>query len=70
MSKKSKRQIRKEPSSTVQVETSTPFTGASSSRIPAFNPDYSYIIKDLRRIGILALSFVVILVALSLVLPK
>ncbi len=33
-----------------------------------FNPDYSYVIQDLRRIALLAGSFVVILVALSFVL--
>jgi len=30
-----------------------------------FNPDYGYVIKDLRRIGILAGSFFVVLVVLS-----
>jgi len=30
-----------------------------------FNPDYGYVIKDLKRIGILAGSFFVILFALS-----
>jgi hypothetical protein len=33
-----------------------------------FNPDYSYVIKDLRRIGALAASFIVVLIILSLVL--
>ena len=33
-----------------------------------FNPDYGYVIKDLRRIGILAGSFIVILIILSVVL--
>ncbi len=33
-----------------------------------FNPDYSYIIRDLKRIGTLAGAFLVILVALSFVL--
>ena len=40
----------------------------SSSRYanPAeFNPDYSYVIKDLKRIGSLAGSFILILVILS-----
>ena len=40
----------------------------SKSRISSlaeFNPDYSYVIKDLKRIGLLAVSFFVILVALS-----
>ena len=30
-----------------------------------FNPDYSYVIKDLKRIGGLAVSFFVILLVLS-----
>lgn len=30
-----------------------------------FQPDYSYVIKDLKRIGILAGSFVAILIVLS-----
>jgi hypothetical protein len=30
-----------------------------------FSPDYSYVIKDLRRIGTLAGTFLVILVVLS-----
>lgn len=30
-----------------------------------FNPDYSYVIKDLRRIGLLAGTFFIILIALS-----
>jgi len=33
-----------------------------------FDPDYSYIIRDLKRIGALAGTFLVILVALSFVL--
>ncbi len=40
-------------------------------RAPAameFNPDYTYIKQDLRRIAVLATSFVVILVALSFVI--
>lgn len=38
---------------------------AASSRSTEFNPDYTHVKKDLRRIGILAGSFFVILVALS-----
>jgi hypothetical protein len=33
-----------------------------------FNPDYSYVIKDLKRIGIIAGSLLVILIVLSLFL--
>ena len=37
------------------------FTGCSTE----FNPDYTHVKRDLRRIGLLAGSFTVILVALS-----
>ena len=40
-------------------------TSANVSKQPSFNPDYSYVAKDLRRIGILAGSFVLILAVLS-----
>ena len=35
-----------------------------------FNPDYTYIKHDLRRIGILAGSIVAVLIALSFILPR
>jgi hypothetical protein len=54
---------------------STAVVGSSDSGIPKttvlratsseFNPDYSYVKKDLRRIGMLAGSFFIILVVLS-----
>ncbi len=45
----------------------TPSTTSSlrSSSSSEFNPDYSYVIQDLKRIGIMAVSFIAILVALS-----
>jgi len=42
----------------------TPHSSASE-----FKPDYTHVISDLKRIGILAGSFFVILVALSFILP-
>lgn len=33
-----------------------------------FNPDYSYVIKDLKRIGVLAGSFFVVLIVLAIFL--
>ena len=45
--------------------------GSGSRKIAVtkeFNPDYSYVIQDLKRIGVLAMAFVVILVALSLII--
>ena len=38
---------------------------ASSSSRTEFNPDYTYVKRDLTRIGVLAGSFFVILIALS-----
>jgi hypothetical protein len=35
-----------------------------------FNPDYTYVIKDLKRIGTLAGIFFAILIALSFILPQ
>jgi len=49
--------------------TSTAVTSPVSPRSTSdFNPDYSYIIQDLKRIGILAVSFTGILVILSFIL--
>jgi hypothetical protein len=33
-----------------------------------FNPDYSYVVKDLKRIGTLAGTFFIILIALSFII--
>jgi hypothetical protein len=43
-------------------------TPSYSRRTAEFNPDYTYIIHDLKRIGILAGSFFVVLIALSFIL--
>jgi hypothetical protein len=40
-------------------------TAASPSRSAEFNPDYTHVKRDLRRIGVLAGSFFAILIALS-----
>jgi hypothetical protein len=43
----------------------------NSSRMPLtteFNPDYTHVIRDLKGIGVLAGSFIVILVALSFII--
>lgn len=36
--------------------------------VDTFNPDYSHVIRDLRRIGLLAGSFLLILLVLSFIL--
>jgi hypothetical protein len=35
---------------------------------PDFNPDYSHVISDLKRIGILAGSFFAVLIVLSFII--
>jgi len=61
MSKKKKRQVRQSPQTGDQNRKSI---SPQSSR-DDFNPDYTYVIKDLRRIGILAGTFLSILVILA-----
>lgn len=60
---KKKRQVRR---------TTAPTTGTEPKSTRAFdrefNPDYSPVIKDLKRIGALAGTFFVILVVLSFIL--
>jgi hypothetical protein len=72
MSKKSKRSSRSpsarpgEATATVSSAQTPPSVslGARSSE-KAFNPDYSHVIKDLKRIGTLAGTFFVIMIILS-----
>ena len=63
MAKKQRRSVSK--INTAVTETAQ--TSGMRSRLSSteFNPDYSDIVSDLKRIGILAGSFFVILVALS-----
>jgi hypothetical protein len=62
MSKKSKKQYRD------GGKISGGSASVISSRSDEFNPDYSDVIKDLKRIGALAVVFFAVLVALSFVL--
>lgn len=63
MSKKSKRQPRRPASPT----TASPAASAAAPRSTTeFNPDYSHVKRDLRRIGVLAGTFFVILVVISI----
>jgi len=67
MAKKGKRTT---SSGKAKVETHARTTAATSTRTSngEFNPDYSYVVKDLKRIGVLAGSFFVILIALAIFL--
>jgi hypothetical protein len=63
MSKKRKKQTRVESSPTTRT-----FRTVGNVPRPApveFNPDYAYVKKDLRRIGILAGTFISILIILT-----
>jgi hypothetical protein len=50
-----------------RIVTSVSVTPATSTanRAPEFNPDYTYIKRDLGRIGVLAGSFFALLIVLS-----
>ena len=64
MSKSKKRQSRRQKSTG-----STNLENAKAVKNDDFNPDYSYVIKDLKRIGILAGTFITILVILAIAMP-
>lgn len=53
-------------SRSLSSRTSRTFPGAQrTAAVVEFNPDYTNVKKDLKRIGVLAVSFFVILIALS-----
>ena len=61
MSKKSKKGYK-------QIIKSQESTVAQTARTNEFNPDYSDVKRDLKRIGVLASTFFVILIALTFIL--
>ena len=71
MSKKNKRQARKTTASPAPAASnSAPVADITPARASDrdFNPDYSYVKKDLKRIGTLAGAFFVILIFLSFII--
>ena len=62
MAKKSKRQVSRSAKSRVS-------TRSQISTATEFNPDYTHVKKDLKRIGLLAGIFIVLLIALSIAFP-
>jgi hypothetical protein len=67
MSKKNRKKYRNKIA--VAARSDSPnLAGPGISRSTEFNPDYSYVIKDLKRIGSLAVFFLGVLVVLSFVL--
>ena len=65
MSKKAKKRASGAASMAVKHEAGVQRAQTSSGE---FNPDYSYVKKDLRRIAGLAIFFFVVLIALSFIL--
>ncbi|NPV56467.1 MAG: hypothetical protein HPY76_07340 [Anaerolineae bacterium] len=67
--KNQKRSVSKDTRTSIPATTTEITPPASSRRKSAtaaeFNPDYSYVITDLKTIGILAISFISLLVVLS-----
>ncbi|HHY88122.1 MAG TPA: hypothetical protein GYA06_04280 [Chloroflexi bacterium] len=63
MSKYTKRQARKAEKTAETAETQA--NTSTRTRLSDFNPDYTDVINDLKRIGTLAGTFFIILVALS-----
>jgi hypothetical protein len=65
MAKRTKRPVRRDVTLANEKFIDDPLI---NNRPTGFNSDYQFVIRDLRRVGILAGSFIVILVALSFLL--
>jgi hypothetical protein len=69
MSKKRGKKRKRKPNLPADAQRATTSVSKASSVVSkggrGFNPDYSYVVKDLQRIGALAGSFIVILIVLS-----
>ncbi len=62
MAKKSRRRS--------SIKSAPTFAGIQRNAVSVeFNPDYTYIKHDLKRIGVLAATFFAVLIALSFILP-
>ncbi len=68
MAKKQKRKISSGQASAPQVSAKPAAAVSSRTSSAEFNPDYSNVKKDLKRIGLLAGSFFVVLIVLSFIL--
>jgi hypothetical protein len=80
MAKKTKRklsQVNVSPAASVEAQSSSSETPAARSTfsrrantaaVAEFNPDYTYVVNDLKRIGALAGTFFVVLIILSFII--
>ena len=66
MSKKNRKKYRNKIEATAR--NNAVVVNPVAQRSSEFNPDYSYVIKDLKRIGTLAIFFLTVLVVLSFIL--
>jgi hypothetical protein len=66
MSKKNRKKFRNKMEAAAR--NNTVVVNPVVQRSSEFNPDYSYVIKDLKRIGTLAVFFLTVLVVLSFIL--
>jgi hypothetical protein len=70
MSKKSKRQISTAPKAAAPAAPAPTFGGLQrKGETMEFNPDYSNVKRDLKRIGVLAGSIFAVLIALAFLMP-
>ncbi|PKO10032.1 MAG: hypothetical protein CVU40_07410 [Chloroflexi bacterium HGW-Chloroflexi-2] len=62
-----KKQYRKAKTVSTTDKTTATVLNSPKNRLSStdFNPDYSYVVKDLKRIGILAGSFIGVLIVLT-----
>jgi hypothetical protein len=62
-----KKQYRKAKTVSTTDKTTATVLNSPRNRLSStdFNPDYSYVVKDLKRIGILAGSFIGVLIVLT-----
>jgi hypothetical protein len=66
MSKKNRKKYRNKIETAVRNNAVA--VNPAAQRTSEFNPDYSFVIKDLKRIGTLAVFFLTVLVLLSFIL--
>lgn len=74
MSKKSRKRTPNIPEVTlrrygVKPSSEAAARGEKAGTGAGFNPDYSHVAKDLRRILVLAVAFIALILLLSLILP-
>ncbi len=66
MSKKNRKKYRNKIESAIRNNVIV--NNPAVSHTNEFNPDYAYVIKDLKRIGTLAVFFITVLIILSFIL--